>query len=457
MDFSFVGSGNPLKRKAAADTEQPVSKPAAPVASTSSQAQQSQARPRVQLPSLQQVQAAQRSQSGPNLFQASTSASSSSHQPAATSSASWATTSRPDVSLPRVASLSAQGSGVFAQHSSTDLRHATSASQQLPSTSNPPLRQMSYPQPQQHQAPSYVHGARPPLSGSHSGSLSYRQPVSHQQATMVNPNAIFVSKRQEGNPVLKHIRNVRWQFADIIPDYQLGQNACAVFLSLRFHLLKPEYVHHRIKELQRSFRLRLLICHIDVEDVVEPLAQVIKAALLNEVTLICGWSPEECARYLETYKSYETKPADAIQGRTDEDYISRLNSALTTVRGVNKTDVLTLGATFKTVTSIMQASMEQLATCPGLGPTKVKRLHETFHEPFRKVVRQQRLAFAPSQPAEIDADEKAGPSQQMSAFANVSMEDAKAAAVEPLLQDSVLETPMDDINDDPDGDFEVDL
>lgn len=60
----------------------------------------------------------------------------------------------------------------------------------------------------------------------------------------------------------------------------------------RFHLLKPEYVHHRIKELQRSFRLRLLICHIDVEDVVEPLAQVIKAALLNEVTFICGWSPE---------------------------------------------------------------------------------------------------------------------------------------------------------------------
>lgn len=50
----------------------------------------------------------------------------------------------------------------------------------------------------------------------------------------VNPNAIFVNKRQEGNPVLKHIRNVRWQFADIVPDYQMGQNACAVFLSLRF-------------------------------------------------------------------------------------------------------------------------------------------------------------------------------------------------------------------------------
>lgn len=63
-------------------------------------------------------------------------------------------------------------------------------------------------------------------------------------------------------------------------------------VTFRFHLLKPEYVHHRIKELQRSFRLRLLICHIDVEDVTEPLGQVIRAALLNEVTLICGWSPQ---------------------------------------------------------------------------------------------------------------------------------------------------------------------
>ncbi len=89
-----------------------------------------------------QVQAAQRSQSGPNLFQASTSVSSSSQQPAATSSTSWANTSRPDVSLPRVASLSAQGSGVFAQQSSTDLQHSTpSTSQQLPPTSHPPLRQ----------------------------------------------------------------------------------------------------------------------------------------------------------------------------------------------------------------------------------------------------------------------------------------------------------------------------
>lgn len=80
---------------------------------------------------------------------------------------------------------------------------------------------------------------------------------------------------------------------------------------------------------------------------------------------------QECARYLETYKSYESKPADAIQGRTEEDYLSRLNAAVTSVRGVNKTDALTLAGAFKTAAGIMRASMQDLSVLPGIGPTKV--------------------------------------------------------------------------------------
>ncbi len=80
---------------------------------------------------------------------------------------------------------------------------------------------------------------------------------------------------------------------------------------------------------------------------------------------------QECARYLETYKVYETKNADSLLGRTDEDYLSRLNAAFTTVRGVNKSDVLTLATTFKTAGGMMQASMEDMSACPGIGPTKV--------------------------------------------------------------------------------------
>lgn len=53
--------------------------------------------------------------------------------------------------------------------------------------------------------------------------------------------------------------------------------------------------------------------HVDVEDAAKPLGDVTRAALLNDCTLICAWSPEECARYLETFKAYETKPASSIQ------------------------------------------------------------------------------------------------------------------------------------------------
>ncbi|KAK7391977.1 hypothetical protein VNO78_20402 [Psophocarpus tetragonolobus] len=200
-----------------------------------------------------------------------------------------------------------------------------------------------------------------------------------------NRNSILVSHRQKGNPLLKHIRNVRWAFADVVCDYLLGQSSCALYLSLRYHLLHPDYLYYRIRELQKNFKLRVVLCHVDVEDVIKPLLEVTKTALLHDCTLLCGWSLEECGRYLETIKVYENKPADIIQGQMDTDYLSRLTHALTTVRHVNKTDVVTLGTTFGSLSNIMGASMEDLARCPGIGERKVKRLFDTFHEPFKRV------------------------------------------------------------------------
>ena len=66
----------------------------------------------------------------------------------------------------------------------------------------------------------------------------------------------------------------------------------------RYHLLKPQYIYGRIKELQRVYRLRVLLCHVDTEDAVDPLAQVTKAALLNDCTLFCAWSPLVSARHV---------------------------------------------------------------------------------------------------------------------------------------------------------------
>lgn len=50
------------------------------------------------------------------------------------------------------------------------------------------------------------------------------------------------------------------------------------------------------QELQRSYRLSILLLLVDVEDMTKPLADMTKAAVMNDVTLVCAWSPEECAR-----------------------------------------------------------------------------------------------------------------------------------------------------------------
>jgi len=213
------------------------------------------------------------------------------------------------------------------------------------------------------------------------------------------PNTILVAPQQNGNPLLRHIRNVRWALRSDLPpsgpDYILNDNSVALFLSLRYHLLHPEYIYSRIRSLllhqrdQGSYSHRFIVCHVDTDDCVRPLEAVTKAALRNGLTLLLAWSPEEAARWLETLKAYENKPADAIQERVDADYFSRLTAALTVVKGVNRTDVATVGRRFGSLANLLSASMEDLSSCPGLGPTKVARLHDAFHQPFRRSIHHQ--------------------------------------------------------------------
>ena len=94
---------------------------------------------------------------------------------------------------------------------------------------------------------------------------------------------------------------------------------------------------------------------------------------------------------------------------------------------------------------------------------QVKRLHEVFHEPFRRAPdarragKQAQLAFAASQ-----TTGSAGAATQEGAAADVTQQAAADAvdaldSTQPLLEDRVLQTALGDNDDDPDDDFELDL
>lgn len=57
-------------------------------------------------------------------------------------------------------------------------------------------------------------------------------------------------------------------------------------------MLHPEYILYRMKELQRAYRLTVLLVHVDVDDAVRPLGDITRAAVHADCTLVCAWSAE---------------------------------------------------------------------------------------------------------------------------------------------------------------------
>ncbi|WAQ97033.1 ERCC1-like protein [Mya arenaria] len=159
---------------------------------------------------------------------------------------------------------------------------------------------------------------------------------------------------------------------------------------LRYHQLHPEYLHERLKELGKGYELRVLLVLVDVKDPHHLLKSLTKICILADLTMILAFTAEEAGRYLEAYKVYENKPAEALMERADTDYVSKLTECLTTVKSVNKTDCLTLISAFKSMEGIIKASKEDISMCAGFGPQKAQRLYDVFHEPYLRLKKRER-------------------------------------------------------------------
>src|SRR5437879_5024359 len=94
--------------------------------------------------------------------------------------------------------------------------------------------------------------------------LKVQQPKPQALPNRAAPSAILVSSRQKGNPILNHVKLVPWEYADIPADYVLGATTCALFLSLKYHRLHPEYIYTRIRLLAGKYNLRIVLVMVDI-------------------------------------------------------------------------------------------------------------------------------------------------------------------------------------------------
>lgn len=256
------------------------------------------------------------------------------------------------------------------------------------------------------------------------------------QLTPITSSSIAVSPRQRGNPVLSHIKSVPWSFSDIAADYLVMASTSVdpshtsppfpasatttnvLFLSLKYHRLHPEYIHMRIGKLGTTSTdpnksssvpspaiLRVLLVMIDIEQPDDTLREIYKIAFARDMSVVLAWNFEDAARYLMNFKLMQSQSLDpslnsfnaltgtSIVTKNNEDkpsgadlaamnYEAHLIDVVTKIRGVNKTDAISLISQYGSLSNALINGPKDLESIGGWGSTKVERFKEAVTEPF---------------------------------------------------------------------------
>ncbi|KAI3651710.1 hypothetical protein MP228_003013 [Amoeboaphelidium protococcarum] len=203
-----------------------------------------------------------------------------------------------------------------------------------------------------------------------------QQQLQQRQTVQINP-------RQKGNPLIKAL-TVPFAFDQMmLTDYVPNATTGILFLSCKYHRLHPSYVYERVKQIPpNSFQLRVLILLVDIDDCTSVLREMTKLSIASNHTLMLSWSFEEAAQIISSYSNLYNKSADVLKGRVKEG--EHLHNVLTSVKGLNKNDVLTLMARFGSFEALVNATEEELGLCVGFGKLKRRRLYQALHQPFRQ-------------------------------------------------------------------------
>jgi DNA excision repair protein ERCC-1 len=183
---------------------------------------------------------------------------------------------------------------------------------------------------------------------------------------------IKVSPLQKGNNVLSCLSQSSWYYDDsITPDYEINHTTAVLFLSLRFHSCKPEYIHKRIRRL-KPYRLRILLVQVDVPSYSKTLQELHGSTSL---TMLLGFSYEECSRYIQGFNS--TRSIESIRRKEGD-----TSAFLGCFPRINKRDIAQIYRSFDTLESFL-GRPEEMTRIPGFGKAKVEGISKYLSLPFR--------------------------------------------------------------------------
>lgn len=240
-----------------------------------------------------------------------------------------------------------------------------------------------------------------PHTGNVQSNTNRPQNTSRSRLGVQTYTSVQVANSQKGNPLLESplMKLTPWTYlGQILLDYYINATLQILFLSLKYHKLRPEYVWRRIEKLKGGTSteqeqhvsdqaLRVLLVVVDIDSPQDTIRHLLGICMKQDLSMIVAWSFEEAGNYIAYFKQNElanSKVDLSIQGLKKADFNLNIVLALTTVRAVNKTDVANLLANYKLFKNIvLLASLDQgLGDIQGLGERKVVNLQRAFTEPF---------------------------------------------------------------------------
>ncbi|KAK6460909.1 restriction endonuclease type II-like protein [Scheffersomyces coipomensis] len=210
---------------------------------------------------------------------------------------------------------------------------------------------------------------------------------------------VLVHPSQKGNPLLSEslLKSIGYEFnKDVLCDYFINSTFQILFLSLKYHKLKPEYLWSRLKKMNRGSSsvntrndraLRMVLIVVDIEAPQEQIRNLSDFCIKHDLTMVLAWTFEEAGNYVAFSKQLDNAPAktkQGIQGIRGSDYKSCVVEALTGIRSVNKTDVSNLLANYESIKNIVSNTCmnDNITNVSGMGATKVRNMRNIFSEPF---------------------------------------------------------------------------
>lgn len=187
---------------------------------------------------------------------------------------------------------------------------------------------------------------------------------------------IKVAMLQRGNKLLEYLSTLSWGFdASCSADYEINFSTLALFLSLKFHSAKPEYIQKRLSKL-RPAKLRVLIVLIDTPSYNTTLQELFRTI---SIPIVLCKSYEECAKYIKGFDICSKRSSDVLR-RKD----STLENFLEAFPKINKTDAANLQKAYFSLQDLFKSQENKLSNVFGFGKAKSQTFFEILKTPFKK-------------------------------------------------------------------------